>query len=144
MRAILTCAILLTGCSTPPAPLDPAKEAWYPQSTQELATIARQAEDAFRAGRADDAAALIKQGEPVMKRLLAVPHPTLEAVEAASDLDDLYGRMLLSNHHYGWAQMMFQKNLSRWKHWEPQTEETARRLKQAESEIAECTRKMEQ
>ena len=79
-----------------------------------------------------------------MKRLLDVQHPTLEAAEAASDLDDLYGRMLLSNHHYGWAQMMFQKNLSRWKHWDPQTEETARRLKLAESEIAECTKKMEQ
>jgi len=79
-----------------------------------------------------------------MKRLLAVPHPTLEAAEAASDLDDLYGRMLLSNHHYGWAQMMFQKNLSRWKHWDPQTEETTRRMKQAESEIAECTRKIDQ
>lgn len=106
--------------------------------------MARQAENSFRAGRADEASATIQKAEPIQKRLLGVPHPSLEAAEAASDLDDLYGRMLLSNRHYGWAQMMFQKNLSRWKHWEPQTEETARRLKLAESEIAECSRKMEQ
>ena len=75
-----------------------------------------------------------------MARLLAVPNPTLEAAVAASDLDDLYGRMLLSNRHYGWARLQFQKNLSRWKHWQPQTPETARLRQQAESAIAECDR----
>jgi hypothetical protein len=64
----------------------------------------------------------------------------LEAAIAASDQDDLYGRMLLSNRHYGWARLLFQKILSRWKHWQPQTPETARLLKQAESAIAECDR----
>jgi len=104
----------------------------------------RQANDFFRAGKGDDAAAVIEKGQPIMKQLLAVSKPSLEAVEAASDLDDLYGRMLLSNRHYAWAQMLFQKNLSRWKHWEPQTDETARRFKQAQDEIAECSRRMEQ
>jgi hypothetical protein len=61
-------------------------------------------------------------------------------MEAASDLDDLYGRMLLSNQHYVWAQTLFQKNLARWKYWQPQTPETARRMKQAEDAIAECER----
>jgi hypothetical protein len=73
-----------------------------------------------------------------MARLLSVPRPTLEAAEAASDLDQLYGRMLLSNRHYGWARLMFQKNLARWKHWQPQTPETSRRFQQAVSAIAEC------
>ena len=72
--------------------------------------------------------------------MLAVPNPTFEAAVAASDLDDLYGRMLLSNRHYGWARLQFQKNLSRWKHWQPQTPDTARLMKQAESGIAECDR----
>ncbi len=103
----------------------------------------RQAEDFFKAGRGDDAAAMIQKAQPVMKRVLDVSHPSLEAVEAASDLDDLYGRMLLANRHYGWAQMMFQKNLSRWKHWEPQTEETVRRRKQAAARIEECAKQME-
>ncbi len=106
--------------------------------------MSRRADELFRGGKPDDAAALIQKAQPIMKKVLDVPHPSLEAAEAASDLDDLYGRMLLSNRHYGWAQMMFQKNLSRWKHWEPQTDETARRLKLAQSEIAECAKKMEQ
>jgi len=38
--------------------------------------------------------------------------------------------------------MMFQKNVARWKHWTPKTAETARRLKQAESAIADCDRRM--
>lgn len=100
----------------------------------------REANRLFQGGQSDQAAALIEKGEPLMKRLLSVSRPTLAATEAASDLDDLYGRMLLSNRHYGWARLQFQKNLARWKNWKPQTEETARRLKQAESAIAECDR----
>jgi len=144
VRWILSAALILSGCGTAPAPRDPTASQAYRHDVQDLATLAHQADDAFKAGKPDDAAALIQKAQPVMKRVLEVPHPTLEAAEAAGDIDDLYGRMLLSNHHYGWAQMMFQKNLSRWKHWDPQTEETARRYKQAESEIAECTKKMEQ
>jgi hypothetical protein len=75
-----------------------------------------------------------------MQRLLDVRQPTLGAAEAASDLDDLYGRMLLSNRHYEWAEFLFQKNRSRWKNWNPQTPETARRQKQAEAGIEECDR----
>lgn len=115
-----------------------AGQAWYRQTTAQLAAADRQAEDDFQHGKNDDAAAIIEKAEPMAARLLSVPHPTLEAAEAASDLDDLYGRMLLSNRHYGWARLLFQKNLSRWKHWEPQTDETRRRYKLAESEIAEC------
>jgi hypothetical protein len=100
----------------------------------------RESDSAFAAGNSDQAAKLIEKGQPLVARLLDVPNPTLEAAVAASDLDDLYGRMLLSNRHYGWARLLFQKNLSRWKHWQPQTPETARLLKQAESAIAECDR----
>jgi hypothetical protein len=63
-------------------------------------------------------------------------------MEAASDLDDLYGRMLLANRHYGWARMFFQKNAARWRTWTPATEDTERRRKVAEARIAECDRRM--
>ena len=66
--------------------------------------------------------------------------PSLPAVEAASDLDDLYGRMLLASQNYGWAEMFFQKNRSRWKNWKPQTPQTTQRLQQAEEEIQEADR----
>jgi hypothetical protein len=74
--------------------------------------------------------------------LLAAPHPTLEAMEAASDLDQLYGQMLFTNHNYGWARLFFQKNTSRWKIWKPQMPETIRRLKLAEDGIAACDAKI--
>lgn len=139
---VILAAALLVSCANGPesAQRDATKESWYGQTTKQLAAINRQAEDFFQAGKSDQAAALIQQGESLVNRLLSVPKPPLEAVEAASDLDDLYGRMLLSNHHYGWARLFFQKNVARWKHWSPETPETARRLKQANSAIEECDR----
>ena len=142
MRLLLVlAAAFLASCEQAPAPpRDATKERWYRDGVEQLTFMNREADSAFAAGKSDQAAALIEKGQPLVARLLAVPNPTLEASVAASDLDDLYGRMLLSNRHYGWARLLFQKNLSRWKHWQPQTPETARRLQQAESAIAECDR----
>jgi len=138
--AILAAA-LLTACETAPPPQrDITKEAWYSETVQQLVGINGEARSFFESGKSDQAAALIEKGQPLMSRLLSVPRPTLEATEAASDLDDLYGRMLLANRHYGWARLLFQKNLARWRHWQPETPEAARRLQQAKAAIAECDR----
>jgi hypothetical protein len=123
-------------------PKDPTTEAWYTQTVVDLTAIAHQASDLFEKGKADDAAALIEKGEPLSAKLLAVRNPTLGAVEAASDLDQLYGQMLFSNHNYGWARLMFQKNLARWKTWTPQTPATAARLHAAQTAIAQCDTKI--
>jgi hypothetical protein len=131
-------------CSCGPAPpmqesqSDPTREKWYGQAVEELAAMNRQAKERVKAGKADDAAALITKGEPISKRLLSVTQPTLAATIAASDLDELYGQMLFSNRNYGWARLLFQKNLVRWKYWKPQTPDTAERLKRAQDAIAEC------
>jgi hypothetical protein len=142
MRLLLVlAAAFLASCEQAPAPpRDATKEPWYRDTVEQLTAMNREADSAFASGKSDQAAALIEKGQPLVARLLAVPNPTLEAAVAASDQDDLYGRMLLSNRHYGWARLQFQKNLSRWKHWQPQTPETARLMKQAESAIAECDR----
>lgn len=138
-------ALLITGCASAPVPeRNPAAEAWYGQTLEQLAALNREAKSAFESHRPDQAAALIEKGQPLMTRLLSVSRPTLPAVEAASDLDDLYGRMLLANRHYGWARLMFQKNLSRWKHQQSPTPDTVRRLREAESAIAECDRHLEE
>jgi hypothetical protein len=141
-------AILLAACGPAPeaakpvpAP-DPTTEAWYTPAVAKLAGLDRQAEAAFRTNDQDAAAALIEQAKPISARLLAAPHPTLEAMEAASDLDQLYGQMLFTNHNYGWARLFFQKNTSRWKIWKPQMPETIRRLKLAEDGIAACDAKI--
>ncbi len=148
MRLILiAAAFLATGCSPAPppikpVPLDETTQPWYREVTAQLAAIDTQAEQFFQAGKANQASDLIQKGEPLASRLLSVPRPTLAAAKAASDLDSLYGRMLLSNRHYGWARLLFQKNESRWRHWKPQTPDTLNRLKQAESAIAECDKRM--
>jgi len=141
--AVLIFAVLMAGCQSTRVPGsggDATSQPWYKQTVEQLTTMNRQADRFFQNGKPDDASALIQKGEPMVKRLMDVSHPTFEALEAASDLDDLYGRMLLSNRHYGWARLMFQKNLARWKHYDPSTPETQRRLKLALDEIDECDR----
>ena len=143
--AALVAVLLLAGCGAPPPPakaVDPTTEAWYRQTVAELAAANREAEADLAVGKRDEAAAAIVRGQGMEKRLLSVSRPTLAAEEAVSDLERLYGRMLLSNRHYGWARLAFQKNLARWRHWVPETPDTIRRREQAEADIAECDRRM--
>ena len=148
MRLLIAVALIAgAACGPTPAPkqtakIDPTQEAWYGETVQKLQAMNGQAQSLWEHGKADEAAAIITAAEPSVKRVVSVPRPTLPALEAASDRDDLYGRMLLANHSYGWARILFQTNLARWRSWRPQTRETARRLKRAEAAIAECDRRL--
>ncbi len=148
MKLATILMLVLGACSSPPPraveqpKLDPAKEAWYAETVAQLSALNREAEGLWKRGRSEEAAAALSKGQPLQARLLAVREPTLAAVEAASDLDDLYGRMLLSNGHVGWARLVFQKNVTRWKMSKPQTADTERRLRQARAGIAECDRRL--
>ncbi len=142
---VLVCLIGLAGCrssSETSATKDITKEPWYGQMVEQLAILARDADAAYKNGKPDEASALIKKAEPLRDRAVAPSKPTLAALEAASDLDDLYGRMLLHNRHYGWARLQFQKNVARWKRREPKTPDTERRYKDAVTKISECDEKM--
>jgi len=135
--------LLLSACAPTPPPTvhkDETLEPWYNQTVQQLAAQNQKAATLWKNGKPDAAAALIQSGEPIATRLLSVTNPTLAAMQDASDLDDLYGQMLLSNRNYGWARLFFQKNQARWKTWRPQTPDTAARLKVAQDNIAECDR----
>jgi hypothetical protein len=143
-------AILLASCAAPPPPpragqptRDPVTEPWYGPAVTELAGLDRQAEALFQAGKLDDAGRLVNRAQPLAGRLLQAPRPTLEATRAAGDLDDLYGRILLANHNVGWARIVFQKNLVRWKNFRPATPDTERRRKQAADRIAACDRELD-
>ena len=143
----LVTVLLLSGCAPEPAPPQPAQrdetgEPWYSQAVSRLAAQNGEAKSLLKKGKPDEAAAIVQSGEPIASRLLSVTRPTLAAMQEASDLDDLYGGMLLSNRNYGWARLLFQKNQARWKNWMPQTPDTARRLKEAQSAIAECDRRL--
>ncbi len=147
MRSILVVAfVILTACgpAANTAPADETKQSWYPNAVAQLAQLARDADQAYRNNKPDDAAKLIEKGTPIENRVVGVTHPTLDAEIAAGDLDDLYGRMLLANHHYGWARLMFQKNLARWKHWTPESADTIARRKHAQDQIDECDRHIPQ
>jgi hypothetical protein len=141
----LAICLLLFGCGAEAPPSiksDPGPGESYRHAVEELSNLNQQARAAFAKGKGDQAAELIQRGETLSKQVLSLPRPTLEATEAASDLDQLYGDMLFSNRNFGWARLEFQKNLARWKYWSPQTEETARRRKQAEDSIAGCDSKI--
>lgn len=146
-----TAVLLLAGCGvptqssapTPAAKADPTSEAWYAETIGKLKAMNREAETLFQEGKQDPAAALILKGQPLANRLIAVPRPTFDGMEAASELDDLYARMLVSNRNYGWARMFYQKNYARWKNWKPQTEQTASYLKRAREGISVCDKGME-
>ena len=150
MLLLLALALLLSGCSPSPppppvaaAPPDVTKEAWYAETVAQVTAMASQAEAAYRSGKSEEAAATITRSRPLIDRLLSATHPTLPAMEAISDLDQLYGRMLLANGHQVWARDFFQKNLARWSAWKPATADTARRLEDARSAVAECDRQMQ-
>jgi hypothetical protein len=139
--------LALAACAPAPPPVekpkpDPTAEPWYAPAAEQLAAMARDADTAFRAHRNPDASKIITDSQPLANRLLAAPHPTLTVMEAASDLDDLYGRMLMADKRYGWARLQFQKNVTRWKYWQPRTSESDRRLKLAQDAIAECDRNL--
>jgi len=141
----IAAALLLAACGPPPAPVastraDPTQQLWYGEAVTQLAVLDRQAESLYQSGQSDEAAALVTKGESLATRILDVPRPTLAALETVSDLDQLYGQMLLANRNYGWARLVFQKNRARWKTWKPETSETERRLRLANSAIAECDR----
>jgi hypothetical protein len=138
------CLLLLAGCAAPlpQSKPDPASQPGYAEAAGQLAALNREAEDLLKRGLTEDAATAITRGQRIETRLLAAPRPTLAAMEAVSDLDDLYARMLLLNHHDGWARMLYQKNRTRWKKWEPPTADSLRRLHQAEAGMAECDRRI--
>ena len=141
---VILTAALLCGCSTvPPAErpkADPTIEPSYGRAVEELMSMDRQAEELLHKGKSDQAAAIISTGQPLLQRLLAAPRPTLAAMEAVSDCDQLYGQLLVRKRYFGAARMLFQKNVTRWKNWEPQTPETARRLKLGLDARFECDR----
>jgi len=139
---------LLAACAPPPPPPveqtkpDPVTEEWYGKTVSELAGINRAAEKLYAAGKLDDAGSLVSKGQALEQRLLAAPRPTLGAMQAASDLDDLYARILMVNHNVGWARLVYPKNIVRWTNWKPASPDTERRAKQAKAGIAECDRRL--
>jgi hypothetical protein len=132
------------GSAPPPveAPKDPTADAGYGKTVEQLQALTAQAEELVKAGRTDEASAVVQRAQGLQARLLAAPRPTLPAMEAATDLDDLYGRMMIANKQYGWARDFFQKNAVRWKAWKPATEDTEKRRKVALERVAECEKEM--
>jgi len=145
---VITAALLaLSACGPEPVaqkapPKDETKEPWYAQAVERLSKQNQEANTLLNRGKEDDAAALVQSGEKIATRLLKVPNPTLAAMEAAADVDEIYGKMLLANKNYGWARLFFQKNLARWKVWIPETPNTIARKNAAAAEIADVDRRM--
>lgn len=147
-RAFLMTALSLamfTGCAPTPREtpkVDPTAEAWYAPMVERLTNMDRAAEQLVENNRLQEAAAIVTSGQALQTRLLSAPRPTLEAMQAIADLDQVYGYMLIHNGYFGEARMLFQKNVTRWKTWKPQSPDTKNRLKRANDGIAECDKHM--
>ena len=142
----LLAVLLASACAPPPKPqakVDPAAEAGYSEAAVQLAGLNKEAEQALASGQFQRVADNIEKGLPLQTRLLTAPRPPLAAMEAICDLDDLYARMLLHNGRPGWARLMYQKNVVRWRGWTPATADTERRLKQAQAGLAESDRRIQ-
>lgn len=141
---VVAVALVLAGCTSqaplPDRPDEPegTKSPAYALTIRQLTDLNVKAAELVRQGDRTQAAALVKDGQPLARQLLRARKPTLEAMEAVSDLDHIYGTLLLENGHYIWARQFFQTNVARWKNWAPRTDETARRLAQAEKAVARC------
>ena len=121
---------------------DPVTEPWYNETVTRIGARNAQARAALVDRDAKRAGAILAEAQPLAAKVLAAPRPTLAAMEAASDLDELYGRLLVQWREYGFARQTFQKNAARWKHWEPKTPDTERRLRAALDAIRECDRRI--
>lgn len=149
----ILCAVLMgaglgVSCSAPErdagtaaSPLtDPTRQPDYLAAIDRLAALNTEARVHFAAGRRSEAAALVTKGQPIAKDLLAVSRLSLAAMEVVADRDQLYADLLFANQHFAHARQMHQRNVARWKHWMPQTDNTRQRLEEAESAIAGCDR----
>ena len=141
MGVALAVGLSLVACAPPPpkpAPKAGEKPEGYDAAVRRLADMVNVGNQFFANGRPDDASRVISDGLLMQNQILSVPQLDLAGTVAVSDLDDLYGRMLLASRHYGDARLLFQKNLARWRMWKPQNEESAKQLKHAQDQIAEC------
>ena len=148
LAALVLLAYAVFDTTTYPRPKKPkapqVSATWYQDAVNELVATNGEAEKQFKAGNGKEAGELVEKGEKLATKVLSIPRPTLEATQAASDTDDLYGRMLASNKNYGWARLTFQKNLVRWKYWKPADAESERRMELARAAIAECDKHLSQ
>ncbi|MCZ2154761.1 MAG: hypothetical protein LC114_12810 [Bryobacterales bacterium] len=145
--AALLLLLVLCGCTTRNAPAvlppaDPMMDADYRAALDQLRALNAQAQEHWRNGEKALAAQALKEAQPLAKELLDVRRPSKEAYEAVSDFDQLYATVLLANGHTVWARQIFMTNAARWRNWNPQTEDTKRRLREAEQGAAEADKKM--
>src|SRR4051812_17235933 len=115
---MVTAFALSNGCARTSQPIqdvppDPTQAAWYRETLERAQSMEREAAQLVQKRESEKASEIILQAQPLANTLLSVPHPSLAAMEAASDLDDLYARMLFANKHYGWARLFYQKNVAR-------------------------------
>jgi hypothetical protein len=94
------------------------------------------------AGDRKSAGECVTRAVPQVMQILKAVRPSLYAFHLAADHDDLYGDMLAGNRHWGDARDMYQKNVIRFKNWDPPSEYSRKRLQQAQAKVAACEKKM--
>lgn len=142
------CALaLLASCGGDRPPAKPAAPALdrVRQRAQlaELESANRAAWDHYRQGNRTAAGDIVGRTDALSIGLMGGdPRPSIEIMRAVSDHDELYGRLLMANRHWGHARHILAKIENRWRLWQPQDDESRKRRADALVLMRECEQRM--
>lgn len=146
LQALCALTLLASSCSTT-APRRPEPAAPKIDRTRQHAQLSeleganRTAWDLFRQGQRTAAGDIVGRTDALSINLIGGdPSPSLAIMRAVSDHDELYGRLLMANHHWGHARHIIAKIENRWRLWQPQDDETRQRRAAAVALMRECDR----
>lgn len=146
LQAVLA-LVVLAGCESRP---DPKQQAGpqIDRSAQraklaELEGANRQAWEHFRKHERTAAGDIVGRTDALSNNLIGGdPAPSIEIMRAVSDHDELYGRLLMANRHWGHARHIIAKIENRWRLWQPQDDESRKRRQAAIELMRECDRNL--
>lgn len=147
LQALCALALLLAACGSPArAPQAAAPKidrAAQRARLAELENANRAARELFDKGDRAAAGEIVGRTEAMAIALIGGdPSPSIEIMRAVSDHDELYGRLLMANRHWGHARHILAKIENRWRLWQPQDDESRKRRSGAITLMRECEQHM--
>lgn len=147
LQALCALALLLASCGSPARPPQAAApkidRAAQRARLAELENANRAARELFDKGDRTAAGDIVGRTDAMAIALIGGdPSPSIEILRAVSDHDELYGRLLMANRHWGHARHILAKIENRWRLWQPQDDESRQRRAGALALMLECEKRM--
>jgi hypothetical protein len=142
---LLLLTLIFAGCGkmAPPRAVTEAEAGdTYRKALSDLQRLNAEAAEFRKAKNLNAASDRITEGIVPAKILLAVREPSLAALEAVSDHDQMWAEMLMENRHFGHARQMWATEVARWKNYPNPAPSIQARLARAQKGIADCDRQL--